>query len=214
MSRRLDIRSFLRDHALLALVLLAASATAVACSSPQLPTSTTVIVEKTVEGSADEGHLPSSGSEASAPVAPLPQPEEPSIVGEASGPARRVLETAEEMYEESTVVRGSCYDYVSAVYDRAGFGGRRAREAVFHGPRRGPYADLDLISPGDWLYIVAYPDARPVGTHSVLFVRWEDRSAGQALVLSYVGGRADRSADLLSRDVSRTYTILRAREPR
>jgi hypothetical protein len=208
MSRRLDIRSLPRRHATLALAILALSTMAVACASPRLPTLTTVTDEKV-----EDRRTPPSPDAPAAP-APAPEPEEPTIVGDAVGPARAVLETAEQMHEDSTVVRGSCYDYVSAVYDRAGFGSRRAREAVFQGPRRGPYADLDLISPGDWLYIVAYPDARPIGTHSVLFVRWEDRQAGRALVFSYVGGRAERPAHLMSRDVSRTYTVLRAREGR
>lgn len=211
MSRRLEIRSPVNLHPPLALVFVAASAAA-ACSAPQSRAPATVDVDKDVEDPAGEGHLPPPELEDPAPVAPPPRPEEPPIVGDATGPARRVLETAEAMYEESTVVRGSCYDYVSAVFDRAGFGSRRAREAVFQGPRRGPYADLDLIDPGDWLYIVVDPEARPVATHSVLFVRWEDRSRGHALVFSYVGGRADRPANLFTRDVSRTYTVLRARE--
>ncbi len=213
-ASRLAMRIPFPRRAPLAQVLLAASATAFACSSPQLPTSTRVTVEEDVEGSADGGDPPAPAPEAPPPAAAPSLPEEQSIVGETSGPARLVLETANEMYEEETVVRGSCHDYVSAVFDRAGFGGRRAREAVFQGPRGGPYADLDLIGPGDWLYIVVDPDARPVRTHSVLFVRWEDRSAGRALVFSYVGGRADRPANLFTRDVSRTYTILRARERR
>lgn len=143
---------------------------------------------------------------------PTPAVGEDSFVGETSGPARRVLETAEQMLEESVIVRGSCYEYIAAVFERAGLGDRRARQAVFQGPRRGPYADLDLLRPGDWLFIVAYPEARPIGTHSVLFIGWEDRNAAHALVVSYVGGRADRPANLLSRDVSRTYAVQRAAE--
>jgi hypothetical protein len=66
------------------------------------------------------------------------------------------------------------------------------------------------LRPGDWLFIVAYPDSRPMGTHSVLFIDWEDRDMGYARVVSYVGGNADRSAHVMSRDVSRTYAIQRA----
>lgn len=138
-----------------------------------------------------------------------PQPSGP----EPSAAARRVLETAQRMSDEGTVVRGSCYRYVDRVYDDAGYDGWRERTQVFRGPRNGPYADLDTIQPGDWLYIVNHPELRPVGTHSVLFVEWADRANGIAHVYSYVGGSRDRPADYVTYDVTRTYGIQRAIEP-
>jgi hypothetical protein len=132
---------------------------------------------------------------------------------EPSEAARRVLETAQRMGDAGTVVRGSCYRYIDRVFDDAGHDGWRERTQVFRGSRNGPYADLDLIQPGDWLYIVNHPESRPVGTHSVLFVAWEDRANGYARVWSYVGGSQDRPADLVGYDVTRTYGIQRAIMP-
>lgn len=136
----------------------------------------------------------------------------PSAAPEPSGPGGEVLHTAERMVDDGVVVRGSCYRYIDTIFDEAGYSGWRRRSRVFRNPPRGPYADLDLIEPGDWLWIVNYPDADPVGTHSVLFVEWEDRERGYARVVSYVGGRRDRPGDLVGYDVSRTYSIMRAVE--
>jgi hypothetical protein len=130
-----------------------------------------------------------------------------------TAPARRVLETAERMVDEGVVVRGSCYRFVDTVFDEAGYDSWRRRTNVFRGRRQGPYADLDTIQPGDWLWIVNHPETTPVGTHSVLFVGWEDRAHGYARVYSYVGGGQDRSADFTTYDVTRTYRIQRAIEP-
>ena len=211
MSQDVSYRFVLLSRPFLALVVLGAGTTALGCSSLKR---TTPVTEAVAEGVVQSSGVADERTPRSA--APVPEvapiaPAEPSIVGHASGPARQILETAEQMLDDYVVVRGSCYDYIATIFDRAGFEDRRAREVIFQGPRGGPYADLDLVSPGDWLYIVAYPEARPVGTHSVLFVRWDDREVGQALVVSYVGGRADRSADLITRDVSRIYAIQRAR---
>lgn len=136
-----------------------------------------------------------------------------SVQPEPSGPGRRVLETARRMYDEGTVVRGSCYRYVDTVFGEAGYDGWRRRTNVFRGRTSGPYANLDLVQPGDWLWIVNHPELSPVGTHSVIFVAWEDRANGYASVYSYVGGGQERSADLVTYDVSRTYAIQRAVEP-
>ncbi len=146
-------------------------------------------------------------TQASVP-APTPDPTpEPTAAG------RRVVQTAERMVDEGTVVRGSCYRYIDSVFDTAGYRGWGERTTVFRGHREGPYANLDDIQPGDWLWIVNHPELTPVGTHSVLFLGWEDRESGYARVVSYVGGAADRPGDVVGYDVSRTYRIMRAVEP-
>ncbi|NIR58369.1 MAG: hypothetical protein GWO02_02030, partial [Gammaproteobacteria bacterium] len=63
----------------------------------------------------------------------------------------------------------------------------RKRRIVYRAERDGPYADLNQIRPGDWLYIVNDPHRTPVGTHSVMFVRWTDRARGYASVISHPG---------------------------
>jgi hypothetical protein len=142
--------------------------------------------------------------------APTPAPE-PLLQSTPAG--LRVVDTATRMVDEGTIVRGSCYRYIDRVFQTAGYRGWRRRTTVFRGPRSGPYASLDAIQPGDWLWIVNHPDRTPVGTHSVLFVDWYDRSAGIARVISYVGRSERRPADVTTYDVSRTYSIQRPIDP-
>lgn len=127
-------------------------------------------------------------------------------------PGRNVLLTARGMMARGQTVRGSCYSYLSEVFRRAGHDGWRTRTIVHQAGARGPYADLDRIRPGDWLYIVTDPDSTPVRTHSVLFVGWEDRSQGYARTISHPGWAAGASAGRESTyDITRTYRIIRPR---
>jgi hypothetical protein len=127
-------------------------------------------------------------------------------------PGRHVILTARGMMSRGETVRGSCYAYLSEVFERAGHEGWRTRTVVYQAGPNGPYADLDLIRPGDWLYIVNDPDSTPVGTHSVLFVGWEDRASGYARTISHAGWAAGASPGRESHyDVTRTYRIIRPR---
>lgn len=129
-----------------------------------------------------------------------------------ANPGRHVLLTARGMIARNETVRGSCYAYLTEVFDRAGHEGWRTRTIVHQAGASGPYADLDRIQPGDWLYIVNNPDSTPVGTHSVLFVGWEDRANGYARTISHAGWAAGASPGREgSHDVSRTYRIIRPR---
>lgn len=83
-------------------------------------------------------------------------------------PGQHSVLVARQMIGSGELIQGSCYAYLSAVYERAGHRGWRKRTIVYRAEREGPYADLDLIRPGDWLYIVTDPDRTPVGTHSVM----------------------------------------------
>ncbi len=141
------------------------------------------------------------------PTSPAPFTPAPDAAGQ------HIVETANRMVDQGEVVRGSCYRYADHVFDEAGCQGWRRRTNVFRGSRNGPYADLDLIRPGDWLWIVNHPESDPVGTHSVIFLQWDDRAAGYARVVSYVGGDSERPGDIVDYDVSRTYAIQRAHDP-
>lgn len=124
-------------------------------------------------------------------------------------PGRHVIATARGMMARNEAVQGSCYRYLSEVFARAGHEGWRTRRVVYREGLLGPYADLDLIRPGDWLYIVNHPESTPVGTHSVLFVSWDDRARGYAQVIEHSGWGAPSAGDERSYDVSRTYRIVR-----
>ena len=140
----------------------------------------------------------SSSSSSSTPAADRP-------TGNAGA---HVVATALRMIREGTIVRGSCFDYIHAVFTEAGISRRDVRTIYRRNPN-GPYADISTIRPGDWLFIVNHPDRTPVGVHSVLFLGWEDRARGQARVSNYVGRRANRPGDIRTYDVTRTYGIYR-----
>lgn len=151
-------------------------------------------------------------SSAAAQDEPPPEtPETPALVSAPGTPAgERVLRMARRMVRRRTIVRGSCFDYIERVFRRAGYGeGERTR--VFSSVPEGPYADLSLIAPGDWLFIV-HADREPILTHSVIFVRWLDRAAGRAEVVSYAGGGARRPGGIVPYTLTRTYVIARARD--
>lgn len=124
-------------------------------------------------------------------------------------PGMHVILTARRMMQRGEAVRGSCYRYLAEVFTRAGHSSWRTRSVVYQGDRDGPYANLGLIRPGDWLYIVNHPDRTPVGTHSVLFVSWSDRSRGYANVIEHPGGGSATAGRNRTYDVSRTYRIVR-----
>lgn len=117
--------------------------------------------------------------------------------------------TARRMIASGELIRGSCYAYLSEVYARAGHRSWRKRTIVYRAEREGPYADLSLIRPGDWLYIVNDPGRTPVGTHSVMFTGWEDQSRGYARTISHAGWGPPRSGRERGYDVSQTYRIIR-----
>jgi len=124
-------------------------------------------------------------------------------------PGMHSILVARRMMASGERIQGSCYKYLSEVYERAGHRSWRKRRIVYRAERDGPYADLDQIRPGDWLYIVNNPHRTPVGTHSVMFVRWTDRANGYASVISHPGWGAPHTGAERTYDLSRTYRIIR-----
>lgn len=136
---------------------------------------------------------------------------DPLLLAEAGATARgrEILETGRIMtLARREIIRGGCWDYANAVYNRAGYPHAR-RKTVFKSRKSGPYADLARIQPGDWLYYVnrQYDDME----HSAIFVHWADFGAREALMLSYGGERRNEPARYRVYDVSRTYMIVRPR---
>jgi hypothetical protein len=125
---------------------------------------------------------------------------------QATGGARRVLETSRAMIEREEVVRGTCFTWVNAVFRRAG--GRFTTE--FRGDRRGRYAPLDLLQPGDWIHFINQRYGNV--THSAIFIAWMDRANGVALTVSYPGERRIEPGRYRDYDLSRVYRIDRMRE--
>ncbi len=120
---------------------------------------------------------------------------------------QRVLRSAQSMFDAGTVVRGSCYDWVEAVFRNAG----GTWHDAFRGRiESGPYAATSELRPGDWVLFVNgdYGDAR-THTHSAIFISWADESQRAAVMMSYPGGRRDEPGRFGSYTLDRVYRIQR-----
>lgn len=122
---------------------------------------------------------------------------------------RSVLQAGRKMVTEQRIVVGNCWDYIHAVYLEAGLSGK-LRTQPFRGKKPGPYAALDDIRPGDWLY---YLNRSFSGSeHSGIFVAWTDRSANEALILSYPGQERKVPGRYKVYDLTQTYNIIRGKK--
>jgi hypothetical protein len=118
------------------------------------------------------------------------------------------------MIELGKIVKGSCYDYIDAVFKEAGHDDWRTREKVYRKPKKGPYVNLDLVKAGDWLWVVSSRHGSRIRTHSVLFVAWENRRRGIAHVVSHPGQGRAIGGRFQTYDVSETYNITRPSKER
>ena len=119
--------------------------------------------------------------------------------------AREVISTARAMtLNERTLIKGGCWDYLNAVFNRAGVNRNTVHKGAYE---QGPYANSNDIKVGDWLYYInhGYNDIE----HSGLFVGWVDESAKQALILSYAGESRREPARYRVYDLSHVYNIIR-----
>lgn len=124
---------------------------------------------------------------------------------QSSPAAREVISTARAMaLNERTIVQGGCWDYLDAVFKRAGV----TRDTVHKGEYgQGPYANAGEIKAGDWLYYInhGYNGVE----HSGLFVGWTNEAAKEALILSYAGENRREPARYRVYDLSNVYQIMR-----
>ncbi len=120
--------------------------------------------------------------------------------------ARKVMRTAREMVKNRVVVRGSCWDFLNAAFNKAGFG-KSGRKIVYKRPKRGPYVSVSSIRPGDWLYYVNHSYGNV--EHSGMFIGWLNRSKKQGLILSYQGGHKNKPGRYRAYSLSSVYQITR-----
>jgi hypothetical protein len=129
---------------------------------------------------------------------------------EADTKARKILQTGREMtLDEKVIIVGGCWDYIDAVFTRAGFP-RGQRKIVFKGTlRNGPYANIAALRPGDWIYHLnhSYHGIE----HSGIFVKWLNKERAIGLMLSYRGERSRTPARYRGYDLSNVYRITRAK---
>ena len=119
--------------------------------------------------------------------------------------ARDVISMARTMsLNERTIIKGGCWDYLNAVFNRAGVNRSTVHKGAY---AEGPYVNSGDIQVGDWLYYInhGYNDIE----HSGLFVGWVDESAKQALILSYAGESRQEPARYRVYDLSHVYHIIR-----
>ncbi len=130
----------------------------------------------------------------------------------ATGAAKKVLRTGRRMMEKRSIVRGSCWDWVNAVYKRAGFPNTRGkRKTVFKGSRKKKrFTSINRIQPGDWLYYVNYQYKRV--PHSGIFIAWLNKRKKRALILSYRGARSRTPGGLSTYDLRSVYNIIRPQD--
>ena len=125
----------------------------------------------------------------------------------ATAAGRKILETGRDMALTSReVLPGSCWDYIDAVFTRAGFGERK-RAVVSKCPKAGPFLDVHLIQAGDWLYYRnhSFGDIE----HSGIFVDWIQPASKVALILSYPGQGRQEPARFRPYELSSVFRITR-----
>jgi hypothetical protein len=122
-------------------------------------------------------------------------------------PGKKILATGRKMtLNDKSIVVGSCWTWVNEVFNRSGFG--KNKQIIFKSKYAGPYADLSLIKPGDWLYYINY--SYHAVQHSGIFVYWKDFDKRLAVVLSYRGRGRHEPGNYYTYDLKHVYYITRA----
>lgn len=117
-----------------------------------------------------------------------------------------ILKNGYEMsYKYKTIVRGSCWGFVNAVYNKSGV----SKETIFSSKKSGPYVNVDKLKPGDWIYHVNY--SYGMVEHSAIFVCWKDKNNKQAITLSYAGQNRSVPGRLSEANLKGVYSIFRAK---
>lgn len=121
--------------------------------------------------------------------------------------ASRVMRTTRQMFLDGKIIRGGCWDYLNAAYNKAGYPYAK-RQRVYFASKRGPYAPTYLLQPGDWVYHInhGYNGVE----HSGMFIDWIDRRRHIALMFSYAGEHRREPGRYRVYDLSSVYSIQRA----
>lgn len=123
--------------------------------------------------------------------------------------AQKVLILARQMVESGEIIQGGCWNYLDTAWTRAGID-RKRRQVVFKGDiNNPPYANLDDLQAGDWLYHVNYSYNNI--EHSGMFIGWLDKDNAIGITLSYAGEHRGEPARYKSYDLSGVYQITRAK---
>ncbi len=127
----------------------------------------------------------------------------------ASFGGRKIIETSNAMITNQEIILGGCWDYINAVYNRAGYPAN-LRDTIYKSKLHGPYTNADQIIPGDWLYFVnhSYFDTE----HSGIFLAWINKDKKEAVMISYEGEKRKRPATFKKYTLTNIYNIIRAHD--
>jgi hypothetical protein len=129
----------------------------------------------------------------------------------ANPPGRKVLETGREMaLLHETVVKGSCWDYANAVYEKAGFPVKGKRKVIVTKKQAATF-NLKDLQPGDFLSYINHSFNNI--EHSAIFVDWMNFEKKVALMLSYAGQSRNEPARYRPYDLSNVFYVARATIP-
>lgn len=118
---------------------------------------------------------------------------------------KAVLREARNMaLDQQKIIKGSCWNYLNAVFNKARVSRKKLFEAKKDGGR---YFNLNNLQAGDWIYHtnLSYHNIE----HSGMFVGWVDKRRSKALMLSYKGQDKKEPARYKVYDISRTYNVMR-----
>lgn len=121
---------------------------------------------------------------------------------------RDILVTGRTMIAEKEIIKGSCWDFTNAVFNKAQYPAKK-RLTIFKSKMKGPFVDEKLIQSGDWLYYINHSYKKV--DHSGIFVGWVNFEKKIGLIASYVGGNKKTPARYQHYDLSNVYHIIRAR---
>ncbi len=106
--------------------------------------------------------------------------------------------------DKRRIVKGSCWDYLNAVFNKAGV----KRKTIFKQKKNGgKYININKLQAGDWVYHINYSYHNV--EHSGMFVAWVDKAKSKALMLSYAGENRREPARYKVYDLRSTYNVMR-----
>lgn len=117
-----------------------------------------------------------------------------------------ILSTSKSMIDNRKIVVGSCWDYINAVYNRAHYPAGQ-RVTALKSKIVGPFADVSVIQPGDWLYFINHSFSEI--DHSGIFIDWVDLEQKLGVIMSYRGGKHKSPATYKIYDLKNVYYIIR-----
>jgi len=121
-------------------------------------------------------------------------------------PGNKILAIGKQVaLVDKTVIKGSCWTFVNEIYRRAGSADDKT--VVFRSKKAGPYANAEMVKPGDWIYHInhSYNNVE----HSAIFVCWKDFANRIAITLSYAGMNRNIPGKYGSYKLNNIYSIFR-----